>query len=216
VGHETDFTIIDFVADLRAPTPSAAAELVIRSRQEIEEQAEGLRLRLARAARYHLLLLRQQLTELAQHGAFGRMTDAIARRQQRVDDLVYRLATAQRALLGQRRRRLDMANAGVRHHDLRRVLAGVRRDLQAQLAALLASGRAQLLRHRSRLEQLQARLQGLSPLNILDRGYALVFDAQGQLVKDAAQVQSGQEIRARLAKGEITATVKRRRIDKQP
>jgi len=216
VGHETDFTIIDFVADLRAPTPSAAAELVIRSRQEIEEQAEGLRLRLARAARYHLLLLRQQLTELSQHGAFGRMTDAIARRQQRVDDLVYRLATAQRALLGQRRRRLDMANAGVRHHDLRRVLAGVRRDLQAQLAALLASGRAQLLRHRSRLEQLQARLQGLSPLNILDRGYALVFDAQGQLVKDAAQVQSGQEIRARLAKGEITATVKRRRIDKQP
>jgi exodeoxyribonuclease VII large subunit len=216
VGHETDFTIIDFVADLRAPTPSAAAELVIRSRQEIEEQAEGLRLRLARAARYHLLLLRQQLTELAQHGAFGRMTDAIARRQQRVDDLVYRLATAQRALLGQQRRRLDMANAGVRHHDLRRVLAGVRRDLQAQLAALLASGRAQLLRHRSRLEQLQARLQGLSPLNILDRGYALVFDAQGQLVKDAAQVQSGQEIRARLAKGEITASVKKRRIDKQP
>jgi exodeoxyribonuclease VII large subunit len=216
VGHETDFTIIDFVADLRAPTPSAAAELVIRSRQEIEEQAEGLRLRLARAARYHLLLLRQQLTELAQHGAFGRMTDAIARRQQRVDDLVYRLATAQRALLGQRRRRLDMANSGVRHHDLRRVLAGVRRDLQAQLTALLASGRAQLLRHRSRLEQLQARLQGLSPLNILDRGYALVFDAQGQLVKDAAQVQSGQEIRARLAKGEITATVKRRQIDKQP
>ncbi|HKU21702.1 MAG TPA: exodeoxyribonuclease VII large subunit [Terriglobales bacterium] len=216
VGHETDFTIIDFVADLRAPTPSAAAELVIRSRQEIEEQAEGLRLRLARATRYRLLLLRQQLTELAQHGAFGRMADAIARRQQRLDDLIYRLSTAQRALLGQRRRRLDMASAGVRHHDLRRVLAGVRRDLQAQLAALLASGRAQLLRHRSRLEQLEARLQGLSPLNILDRGYALVFDAQGQLVKDAAQVQSGQEIRARLAKGEITATVKKQRIDKRP
>lgn len=216
VGHETDFTIIDFVADLRAPTPSAAAELVIRSRQEIEEQAEGLRLRLARATRYRLLLLRQQLTELAQHGAFGRMADAIARRQQRLDDLIYRLSTAQRALLGQRRRRLDMASAGVRHHDLRRVLTGVRRDLQAQLAALLASGRAQLLRHRSRLEQLEARLQGLSPLNILDRGYALVFDAQGQLVKDAAQVQSGQEIRARLAKGEITATVKKQRIDKRP
>lgn len=215
VGHETDFTIIDFVADLRAPTPSAAAELVIRSRQEIEEQAEGLRLRLARATRYHLLLLRQQLTELAQHGAFGRMTDAIARRQQRVDDLVYRLATAERALLGQQRRRLDLASAGVRHHDLRRVLAGVRRDLQARLAALVASGRAQLLRHRSRLEQLEARLQGLSPLNILDRGYALVFDAQGKLIKDAAQVQSGEQIRARLAKGELSATVKERRFDRK-
>src|SRR5512146_20207 len=215
VGHETDFTIIDFVADLRAPTPSAAAELVIRSRQEIEEQAEGLRLRLARATRYHLLLLRQQLTELAQHGAFGRMTDAIARRQLRVDDLVYRLATAERALLGQQRRRLDLASAGVRHHDLRRVLAGVRRDLQAHLAALVASGRAQLLRQRSRLEQLEARLQGLSPLNILDRGYALVFDAQGKLIKDAAQVQSGEQIRARLAKGELSATVKERRFDRK-
>src|SRR5438874_10997452 len=81
VGHETDFTIVDFVADLRAPTPSAAAELVIRSRQEVEEQAEGLRLRLARAMRYRLLMAKQALTELAQHGAFGRMVDAINRRQ---------------------------------------------------------------------------------------------------------------------------------------
>ncbi|MGE5206473.1 MAG: exodeoxyribonuclease VII large subunit [Chlamydiota bacterium] len=215
VGHETDFTIIDFVADLRAPTPSAAAELVIRSRQEIEDTSEGLRLRLARAMRYHLLLLRQRLTELAQHGAFARMSDAIARRHQRLDDLVYRLATAERALLARHRRRLDIASAGVRHHDLRRVLAGVRRDLQAQMAALVASGRAQLLRHRSRLEQMEARLRGLSPLNILDRGYALVFDAQGKLLKDAAQVQTGEEIRARLAKGEISATVKQRRIDSQ-
>lgn len=210
VGHETDFTIIDFVADLRAPTPSAAAELVIRSRQEIEDQAQTFRQRLGRAMRYHLLVLRQQLTEMAQHGAFARMSDAIARRQQRLDDLVYRLATAERGLLAQQRRRLDIASAGVRHHDLRRVLAGVRRDLQAQMAALVASGRAQLLRHRSRLEQMGARLHGLSPLNILERGYALVFDAHGKLVKDAAQVQSGDEIRARLAKGEIDATVKTR------
>jgi len=213
VGHETDFTIVDFVADLRAPTPSAAAELVIRSRQGVEEQAQTLRLRLARATRYHLLLLRQQLTELAQHGAFARMSDAISRRHQRVDDLVYRLATAQRGLLARQRRRLDMASAGVRHHDLRRVLAGVRRDLHAHQSALLASGRAQFLRHRSLLEQLQARLQALSPLNILDRGYALVFDAEGKLVKDAAHVRSGDEIRARLAKGELSATVRQRRID---
>lgn len=213
VGHETDFTIIDFVADLRAPTPSAAAELVIRSRQEIEDQAQTLRQRLGRAMRYHLLMLRQQLTELAQHGAFARMSDAIARRQQRVDDLVYKLATAERGLLAQQRRRLEIASAGVRHHDLRRVLAGVRRDLQAQVSALVASGRAQLLRHRSRMEQMEARLHGLSPLKILERGYALVFDAQGNLVKDAAQVHTGDEIRARVARGEIDATVKTRRVD---
>src|SRR5437868_9859584 len=77
IGHETDFTIIDFVADLRAPTPSAAAELVIRSRQEVEEQAEGLRLRLARAMRYRLLMAKQTLTEAAQHGAFARMMEGI-------------------------------------------------------------------------------------------------------------------------------------------
>src|SRR6202166_2650198 len=70
IGHETDFTIIDFVADLRAATPSAAAELVIRSRQDIEEQSAELHLRLARAMRYRLLMGRQTLTELSQHGAF--------------------------------------------------------------------------------------------------------------------------------------------------
>ncbi|HJT71670.1 MAG TPA: exodeoxyribonuclease VII large subunit, partial [Terriglobales bacterium] len=80
VGHETDFTIIDFVADLRAPTPSAAAELVIRSRQEIEDQAESLRQRLARAMRYRLLIARQNLTEVAQHGTFARMMDGINQR----------------------------------------------------------------------------------------------------------------------------------------
>src|SRR5258707_14432073 len=91
VGHETDFTIIDFVADLRAPTPSAAAELVIRSRQDVEDQSEGLRQRLVRAVRYRLLMGRQALTEVAQHGAFARMVDVINRRQQRLDELKNRL-----------------------------------------------------------------------------------------------------------------------------
>src|SRR5216683_2386436 len=91
VGHETDVTIIDFVADLRAPTPSAAAELVIRSRQEIEEQAESLQLRLARAVRYRLLMAKQALTEAAQQAAFARMMGGINQQQQKLDDLTSRL-----------------------------------------------------------------------------------------------------------------------------
>ncbi|HZR31036.1 MAG TPA: exodeoxyribonuclease VII large subunit [Terriglobales bacterium] len=209
IGHETDFTIIDFVADLRAPTPSAAAELVIRSQQEIEEHEENLRRRLARALRYQLLMRRQALTELAQHGAFARITDVISRRQQKVDDLSYRLLTAQRELLGKDRRRLELATAAVRHHDLRRLLLGIRRELHAGTAALAAAVRNRLLHNRSRLESSEGRLQSLSPLNILERGYALVFDPQGKLVKDSSQVKPGEEISARLARGELSATVKK-------
>ena len=211
VGHETDFTIIDFVADLRAPTPSAAAELVIRSRQGIEEQAEGLRQRLTRAMRYRLLMGRQALTELAQHGAFARIVDVINRRQQRLDDLKNRLERSQRQTLEQHRRRVELAAAAVRHYDVRRMLAGVRRELQAEVAGLAAAVRTVLLQRTGRLNQLEGQLQALSPLAILDRGYALVFDSSGMLLKDAAAVKAGDEISARLAKGSLAATVKRNR-----
>ena len=209
VGHETDFTIIDFVADLRAPTPSAAAELVIRSRQEVEEQAEGLRQRLTRAMRYRLLMGRQALTELAQHGAFARMVDAINRRQQKLDDLKNRLDRAERQILEQQRRKLEVAAAAVRHYDVRRMLASIRQELEARVAGLASATRTALLQRTGRLNQLEGQLQALSPLAILDRGYALVFDSAGSLLKDAARVKAGDEISARLAKGTLTATVKR-------
>ncbi len=208
VGHETDFTIIDFVADLRAPTPSAAAELVIRSRQEVEEQAEGLRQRLARAMRYRILMGRQALTELAQHGAFGRMTDAINRRQQKLDDLKNRMDRAERQILEKQHRRLELAAAAVRHYDVRRMLAGIRKELDSRVAGLAAAARTVLLQRTGRLNQLEGQLEALSPLAILDRGYALVFDASGMLLKDAVRVKAGDEISARLAKGSLTATVK--------
>jgi exodeoxyribonuclease VII large subunit len=210
VGHETDFTIIDFVADLRAPTPSAAAELVIRSRQEVEDQAEALRQRLVRSMRYRLLMGRQALTELAQHGAFGRMVDVINRRQQKLDDLKNRLERAERQILEQQRRRLELAGAAVRHYDVRRMLAGIHKELDARVAALAATARTLLLRRRSMVSQLSGQLEALSPLAILDRGYALVFDSSGTLLKDAAAVHAGNEISARLAKGTVHATVNRR------
>ena len=207
LGHETDFTIIDFVADLRAPTPSAAAELVIRSRQEIEDQAESLRQRLARAMRYRLLIARQNLTEVAQHGTFARMMDGINQRQQRLDDLRFRVEKAQRKLLEQNRRRWEHASAAVRHYDARRVLAGLQRDLASKTASLASTMRTALIRQRGRLEQIESGLRALSPVAILERGYALVFDSKGQLLKDSAHVQTGDAISARLAKGTFSARV---------
>ena len=208
IGHETDFTIADFVADLRAPTPSAAAELVIDSRQQLEERVAGLRHRLGRAAHYRLLIARQALMELAQHGAFARMQDALARRHQRVDDLLYRLDAAQRRFLREYRSRLDIAGARIRHFDVRRQLAGMRREIDSHLAALAAALRTFLLTRRNAFERVCARFEELSPLKILDRGYALVFDSAGHLVKAAAQVKLGDEISARLARGTIISTVK--------
>ena len=207
IGHETDFTIVDFVADLRAPTPSAAAELVIESQHQLDRQVSTLRQRLARAMRYQLLMARQTLTEWLQHAGFARMRDAIGRRQQRVDELVYRLASAQARQLQLYRRRIDDATARLRQQDLRLTLSGTRRDIEARLAAVTAAMRANLQRRRARVESLQGRLQALSPLNILERGYALVFDAKGNLVKDSAQVNAGDQIRARVQRGEIRATV---------
>ena len=210
VGHETDFTIIDFVADLRAPTPSAAAELVIRSRQEIEEQAGALRLRLTRAMRYRLLMARQTLTEAAQHGAFARMMEGINQRQQRLDDLLYRLEKAERKLIEQHRRKWEQVSAAVRHYDARRVLAGMRRDIASRTTAIASAVRTLLLRRRSRFEQIGHQLKALSPVAILERGYALVFDSSGKLVKDSSQVDIGEEISARLAHGSLTAKIEKK------
>jgi exodeoxyribonuclease VII large subunit len=211
VGHETDFTIIDFVADLRAPTPSAAAELVIRSRQEIENQAASLEDRLARAIRYRLLLGRQALTEWAQHGGFARMMELIHQREQRLDDLTHRMETAERQRLEALWRRFETLSAAVRHCDLRLVLSGTRKELERWTAALAAIMRNVLLQHRARSERLHTALESLSPLAILDRGYALVFTADGKLLKDAKQVQIGDPVSARLARGQIEASVTKKR-----
>jgi exodeoxyribonuclease VII large subunit len=207
IGHETDFTIVDFVADLRAPTPSAAAELVIRSRQEIEAQAEDLHRRLEHAVRYRLLMARQELTERAHHGAFARLMDGIHRRQQKVDEQRFRLEMAERQLLERCHRRCENVSSAVRHYDARRRLAAVRRGLEAQVANLAAVTRTRLLESRGALDRRAASLEALSPVAILNRGYALVFDAKGRLVKDAARLEAGDELSARLARGRVRARV---------
>ncbi len=209
IGHETDFTIADFVADLRTPTPSAAAELVIQSRNELEDSIASLRQRLSRAVRYQFMLARQALNDLAQHGAMATIRDAITRRQQRLDDLIYRLGRTYESNSLQKRRRLEVAATRLRHFDLRRVLSGMRREIDARGGTLHAAMQNLLLRRAARLGEASAHLESLSPVKILERGYALVFDASGKLVKDPAQVKSGDEVTARVAKGIFGAVVKK-------
>jgi exodeoxyribonuclease VII large subunit len=229
VGHETDFTICDFVADLRAPTPSAAAELVIQSKEELAGRLVMLRDRLRQAMNYKLLRAHNRLSSLTQNAAFVRMADALARRQQRVDDLVYRLVQAQRRDLAGIRRRHEEMDGRLRHQDMRVRLSMMRRQLERvtselgthwgrllserkshveQLATSLGrAAETAVLRKRSRWERLDSSLVALSPKAILARGYALVFDGAGNLVKEAMQLKAGDTVRTQLAQGEFTATV---------
>jgi exodeoxyribonuclease VII large subunit len=211
VGHETDFTIADFVADLRAATPSAAAELVIESKHQIEERSENLRRRLQRALDYRLLMARNRLTELARHGAFGGIRDVLNRRQQRLDETRQRLLDSHRGTLRTYRGRLDVANARLGARDLHMVLAGIRRQLNGSSDRLESNVRRGLRDRHAAVERASGKLNALSPLNILERGYALVFDAAGTLIKDPNQVVPGEDITARVARGTIAATVKRRK-----
>lgn len=207
VGHETDFTIADFVADLRAPTPSAAAEMVSESKLQITRRVEHAHARLARAARYRLMLARNLWSELARHSVFARMAESLQRRAQRRDELAYRLAQAQAAQLQRYRTRVEVATSRVRARDLRLVLHGMAGRVEASQGRLAAAVRQRLMGQKARAQQASGKLAALSPLNILERGYAIVFDAQGNVVKDQAQVDVGQDIRARVARGEVGARV---------
>jgi len=139
------------------------------------------------------------------------MMDLIHRREQRLDDLVNRLAHGQRDVFEKQRRRFETLSGAVRHYDVRRVLAGMKKDLDARTTAILSAVRNSVLERKVRVERMDTALQALSPLAILERGYALVFDASGTLLKDAAQVKAGDAISARLAKGTVEATVKKGR-----
>lgn len=207
VGHETDFTIVDFVADLRAPTPSAAAELVIESKHQLADKLVHLHQRLDKAMRYRLLMARQNLNDLSQRGAFQRMQDLISRRMRHLDETIYRMQSLYQRQLRDYARRLDVAAARIRHYDFRRSLVITRTKLESGTDALLRAMRMRVAEQRSMLSRLSGKLDSLSPVQILERGYALVFDSNGELVKDAAQLQPNDRISARVARGSFTAKV---------
>jgi exodeoxyribonuclease VII large subunit len=207
VGHETDFTIADFVADHRAPTPSAAAEIVTAAQHQIEDRIAALDARVLRAARYHLVLARQRLTAVSVPAMRARLESLLGRRAQRLDDLTYRLQGAAARRLRTRSAQLSQLTARLARHNPAARLALTRRRLDRANDSLRRLAHAALTARASRLDRAATRLHALSPLAVLDRGYALVYSSDGKLLRDAANAHRDDTIDIRLAKGNLAAKV---------
>ena len=207
IGHETDFTIADFAADLRAPTPSAAAELITEAQHKIAEHLATQFNRLARAVRFQLLQASQRLTHLPVTRAESRVSALLHRHAQRLDDFSFRVESALTAQLRLRQRHAADLAAAVLRHDPRQSLAQARERLQAGRNHLHRSLEHRLHASVATLTALNARLHSLSPLAGLDRGYALVLTAQGSRVRSAAQLTPGDQLLTRLADGAFLSRV---------
>ncbi len=207
IGHETDFTIADFVADLRAPTPSAAAELITEAQHKIAERVAEQSNRLARAARFQLLQARQRLTRVPVSRAEGRINTLLHRLAQRLDDLSSRLETSISGQLRLHQRNVADLTAAVLRHDPRQRLSQARERLTIGRTRLVHWMERSLHEAAAHFTALDARLHSLSPLAVLDRGYALVLDAEGALVRSTTQVAPGDKLVTRLSDGAIISRV---------
>jgi len=207
VGHETDFTIADFVADLRAPTPSAAAELITEAQHRIAEHLSTQSSRLERAVRFQLLHARQQLAPFPASRVESRISALLYRLGQRLDDATLHLDSALAGHLRSRQNRAAELAAAVLHHDPRRNLAHARQHLADYRSRLERSCERLLQSSGARLAALHARLHSLSPLAVLGRGYALVLSADGSLVRSATQAAPGDLLTTRLADGAFVSRV---------
>jgi len=208
VGHETDFTIADFVADLRAATPSAAAERVVQAKEELQARVKALDERRTAALRLRLARVRARVEAAAAHRVFAAERGRLRILAQRTDELARRSETG--LLRGVERGRAHARRLRERLEAFRldRQLAARRERLERHRDRLAVLFRAEGERRRARLGRLAASLDGLSPLAVLGRGYALVWqEARGRLVRDAAEVDAGDALRIRLHRGALVARV---------
>ncbi|MET0556294.1 MAG: exodeoxyribonuclease VII large subunit [Vicinamibacteria bacterium] len=207
VGHETDFTIADFVADVRAPTPSAGAERVVQAKEEMAARIEGLERRLTAAMGMRMTRTRARVQAMTSHRVFTAEQGRVRTYAQRVDELGRR---AERGLLRTRElaaQRLRRATERLEAYRWDRQAAARRERIDAHTRRLHELVRARVRHERTDLARVAGKLDSLSPLAVLSRGYALAFDERGHLVQHASQVAPGDAIDVRLADGRVRATV---------
>jgi exodeoxyribonuclease VII large subunit len=204
VGHEVDFSIADFVADLRAPTPSAAAELLVPDAASIGRHLHQLRQRLATLQQRRMQALIQRTDHLLARLQAQRPQTRLLRDRERLAHLRHRLAVAMREAMRGRATGLERAHARLLARHPRQRLPLYAQQL-AQQERRLRQAIAQILeRRRASLGQTARALHAVSPLATLDRGYAILFDEQGRVIRSASAVKTGERVRAKVADGELT------------
>jgi exodeoxyribonuclease VII large subunit len=209
VGHETDFTIADFVADLRAPTPSAAAELVVRRKEDFCGFINGLGDKLEAAMRRRVARLESRLNALVARPGYASHRGRVAMRGRHVAELTSALRQAMVGALSRRSRGHDALRRSLEQYDPRHRLAAVKTQLVAREGQLAQAAARRIHRADARFKSLAARLDGLSPLSVLGRGYAVAWDAsRSRIIRDARTVSPGEEIIVRVEHGEIRSVVR--------
>ncbi len=208
VGHEVDVTIADFVADLRAPTPSAAAEMVVAAKDEFCNRIERLSGRLRAAARSNLQRRRNVVHALSSRRGLAAFPARLALRGRHAAELTHHLRGAARALMARRTRDYRSLRQRLEARDLARRLASIRARLTAAEGRLTGAARRTQHRADARFRALAGRLENLSPLAVLGRGYAVCWNEQKtSIIRSAASISTGDTVHVTLAHGEISCKV---------
>jgi exodeoxyribonuclease VII large subunit len=210
VGHETDVTIADFVADLRAPTPSAAAEMVVARKDDFRARIDRLTDRLVAGARARVHVMSRAVHLLGSRPALAGVPGRVAMRGRHAADLAHALAREMRASLTIRHRRLQQLRRQLDAFDPGRRLGVVRARLVTADSRLAAATVRAHNRADARFRACASRLDSLSPLAVLGRGYAVCWTADGaRIVRRSADVNVGDPVRVTLAAGELDCEVRR-------
>jgi exodeoxyribonuclease VII large subunit len=208
VGHEVDFTIADFAADVRAPTPSAAAEIVVARKEDFCNHIERLSQRLTGAVRSSVARLESRVHLLNRRPGFAGWSARLAMRGRHCADTTHALRHAARSSISRRMRAFQDLRLQLEQYDLRRRLGSVRARLVGVDGMLRAAAVRKHHGAEARLQTSAAHLASLSPLAVLGRGYAVVWDAsRTRVIRKASEVKIGHGVRVTLSEGELTCEV---------